>query len=296
MSGRHGVEGLPAPHWIRTKLSWLAVGLAVAVVVSATAPARATGPATGMHYTANSNFSGSHYLPGADGFNLADVSGSWLLRYLPVGVRALVWVGQCNGADSTFVSTVTPFVGKSQVFGYYLMDEPDPSGRFGALCPAGNLKAESDWIHAHDPGKKTFIIAMNMASSLQPSYANTYNPTDSDIDLYGLDPYPCRSELGGCDFSYVSHAVTAAESAGIPQADIVPVYQAFGGGSYVDDGGGSYLLPTVAQEAQLLLAWAVLTPSPVFDYAYSWGTQDGDQALSGSSALQQVFLAHNVAH
>jgi hypothetical protein len=88
-------------------------------------------------------------------------------------------------------------------------------------------------------------------------------------------------------------AVTAAESEGIPLADIVPVYEAFGGGTWVDDGGGSYQLPTAAQESEILSTWASLVPTPVFDYAYSWGVQDGDLSLSGSPSLQSVFLAHN---
>jgi len=33
----------------------------------------------------------------------------------------------------------------------------------------------------------------------------------------------------------------------------------------------------------------------VFDYAYSWGTQNSDQALERSRDLQAVFFAHNVA-
>src|SRR5438132_6306975 len=41
--------------------------------------------------------------------------------------------------------------------------------------------------------------------------------------------------------------------------------------------------------------WAPLVPNPVFDYAYSWGTQSSDQALEGSTALQAVFSAHNAA-
>jgi hypothetical protein len=73
----------------------------------------------------------------------------------------------------------------------------------------------------------------------------------------------------------------------------VPVYQAFGGGSFVDDGGGSYQLPTAAQESEILSTWGSLVPTPVFDFVYSWGVQDGDQALSGSPALQSIFLAHN---
>jgi hypothetical protein len=75
----------------------------------------------------------------------------------------------------------------------------------------------------------------------------------------------------------------------------VPVYQAFGGGGWSDDGGGKYTLPTDSQERQILATWAPLVPHPVFDYAYSWGTQNSDQALGTSSVLQALFLLHNLA-
>jgi hypothetical protein len=72
------------------------------------------------------------------------------------------------------------------------MDEPDPTGRYSTLCPAANLKAEADWIHANDPGVKTFIIMMNLSSSKTPSFANSYNPANTDIDLFGLDRTPAE--------------------------------------------------------------------------------------------------------
>jgi hypothetical protein len=252
-------------------------------------------PVTGLHYAPNGDISGSGaYLPAALGFNMADISASWVLAYLPNGVKALVWLGDCGGVTSSFQSQIHPFLGSSQVWGFYLMDEPSPSS-----CPAANLKAESDWIHANDPGAKTFIIEQNLSASYHPSYTGGYTPGNSDIDYYGLDPYPCRNDtypvpLDGCNFNYITLAVTAAENAGIPQADIVPVYQAFGGGSYTDDGNGTYLLPTAAQEQQILSTWSGLIPSPAFDYAYSWGVQNGDTALSDAPAsLQQVFAANN---
>src|SRR5205823_3981074 len=114
------------------------------------------------------------------------------------------------------------------------------------------------------------------------------------IDLYGLDPYPCRVDLNGCDYAMIPAAVSAARTAGIPLASIVPVYQAFGGGGWIDDTGGSYQLPTADEETQILSSWASVVPSPVFDYAYSWGTQNGDTALSNSPPeLLQVFAGHN---
>src|SRR5213596_2897612 len=255
-----------------------------------------SGPVTSIHYAPNNNFDSSgHYMPGPMGFNLADVGSVSELDSLPNGVKGLVWLGLCNGADSSFINAVQPFIGNPNLFGFYLMDEPDPTGQWAPLCPAAKLMAESDWIHAHVPGAKTFIVMMNFDTSTAPTYMNTYNPGNSHIDLYGLDPYPSRTETNGCDYSMINHAVTAAQAAGIPVGSMVPVYQAFGGGGWSDDGGGQYTLPTASQEQQIMSTWAPLVPNPVFDYAYSWGTQNSDQALEGSTALQAVFEAHNTA-
>jgi hypothetical protein len=251
------------------------------------------GPVSTRHYAPNGNFDANgDYLPGADGFNLADASNVGTLNSLPAGVMGLVWVGQCNGVDATFTATIQPFIDNSKLFGFYLMDEPDPTGQYAPLCSAANLKAESDWIHANVPGAKTFIVMMNMGTPTSPSYANTYNPTNTDIDLFGLDPYPVRPQFtGGVDYAVIGAGVKAAEAEGIPASSIVPVYQAFGGGGY-----SSWTLPTPAQEQMILSAWGSIVPNPVFDYAYSWGVQDADQALSSTPDLQPIFLQHNTSN
>jgi hypothetical protein len=241
---------------------------------------------THWHFTANSNFDASgNFLPGADGFNIADVSSVDEVNRLPAGDKGMVWVGMCGGATSSFASYVQPFAGNSRVFGFYLMDEPDP-----ASCTASNLAQESDWIHAHVPGTYTFIIMMNLGADESPTYAEpagSYTPQNSHLDLVALDPYPVRG--GNPDYGEITRSVAAAKAIGWSQASIVPVYQAFGGGNW----SGGWTLPTVAEEQQILAAWAAVVPSPVFDYAYSWGSQNGDTALSQSAALQQVFAAHN---
>ncbi len=284
------ISRCPSSWWLR-----LGAGLCLTVmgISPLTAPLPAGGSVRTLHYTSNGVFVGGAYVPQSLGFDLADVSSPSELSELPAGVSALVYLGLCNGADANFVSTVSPYLGDSRVFGFYLMDEPDPTGTYRPICPASNLKDESDWIHQNDPGVKTFIVMMNLSSSSQPDYQNTFNPSNSDIDLYGLDPYPCRTELGGCDFSYITKAVAAAEAAGIPEGDIVPVYQAFGGGSSVDDGGGNYAVPSPTQEQSILNTWASVVPDPVFDYAYSWGSQNGDTSLQSLVDLQSVFEAHN---
>jgi hypothetical protein len=238
---------------------------------------------THWHYAANGNLDSSgHYLPGALGFNLADVSSVRELDSLPAGVLGLLWLGYCGGPTSTFLAMVSKAIGNPKTFGFYLMDEPDP-----ATCPPANLKAESDWIHRYMPSAKTFALLVNRGPANSPTFANAYTPDNSGLDLIGLDPYPVRSDLPSPDYWEITGYVQAAEAVGWPQSSLVPVFQAFGGG------GGTWTLPTPEQEQQILFVWASVLPVPVFDYTYSWGQQNRDQSLSTSPGLQQIFRVHN---
>src|SRR5207249_11651221 len=127
-------------------------------------------------------------------------------------------------------TAVHPFIGNPTAYSLYHADEPDPPGQYGTLLTAANLKAASDWIHANDPGAKTFIVLMNMGSDTNPSFANTYTPANTGIDLYGVDPYPVQTQFNGANYSIINASVQAAEAWGIPQSQSVPVYQAFRGG------------------------------------------------------------------
>jgi hypothetical protein len=248
-------------------------------------------PTTSLHYAGNGNLgSAGSYLPGADGFNLADVSTVAQTDALPAGVRALVWIGSCDGATARFAAAVDAFIGHPKLFGFYLMDEPYPSG-----CAPANLKAESDWVHAHVPGARTFVVLTNLGPASAPSYLGAYSAANTDLDLVGLDAYPVRSELASPDYREIARRVAAAEAAGWPLASLVPVYQVFGGGSEKDDAGGHWVLPTVPQLRHLLADWAAAVPDPVFDYVYSWGVQFGDSALAGSPDLRAVFRAKNAS-
>jgi hypothetical protein len=243
-----------------------------------------------LHYAANDNLApDGRYLPGQYGFNLADVSTPAELAALRAGVRGLVYLGACLRPGPAFTASLAGFPRSDKLFGFYLVDDPDP-----ATCAPSTLKAESSYLHTHFPGAKTFILEQNLASSTNPSYVGGYDPANTGIDLYGIDPYPCRTELRGCDPGMIASFVAAAEQSGIPESSIVPVFQAFGGGSWVDDGGGSYQLPSASQMNSILAQWAALIPSPVFDFTYSWGSQRGDRALAGAPAdLLAVFAAHN---
>jgi Bacterial Ig-like domain len=239
-------------------------------------------PVTNLHYAPNGNIVNDTYAPGADGFNVADISSAGELPYLPNGVQALAWLGMTGGVTTSFTAAVNSYIGASNLFGIYIADEPDPTS-----TPAANLKAEADYIHATLPGVKTFMVEQNLGSNTSPVYA--YTPTNTDIDLFGLDPYPVQTNVpNNLDYGIIPLAVSVAEADGISLKQIVPIYQAFGGGQYT-----TYILPTAAQEQQILSTWGTVVPNPVFDYAYSWGVQVGDTALSIDPALQQVFAVHN---
>lgn len=249
-----------------------------------------------LHYTAGGGIdSQGNFAPAQAGFNLADVTYVDQLNALPNGVQGLVWLDQYNGVTQDFIDQVTPFIGNPKAYGFYLVDEPDPTGQSGVQASAADLKAESDWIHSHVPGAKTFTVLMNMGTSDNPDYTNTYTPENTHIDLFGLDWYPVWSDHLTVDYSTIDKYVAAATAAGIPVDQIVPVYQAFGGGNWATETGSQIVMPTAAQEQQMIDHWASLVPNPAFDYAYAWGSQNGDVALESSPALQQVFLQHNTS-
>lgn len=289
--------GVSRPPWLALVGAVVLLGLAV---VSEAFPPIA--PATRLHYAPNHNFgTDGKYLPGQVGFNLADVDTAGQVDSLPPGVQGLVWVGQCNGVTPEFLQKVQPFIDHAKLFGFYLMDNPDPKARmtmagYVPACTAEHLRAESDWIHANLPGAKTFMILMNLGSAKKPSFSAQYDPAVIHVDLFGIDPYPCRTELHGCDYGMIDLYVSAAAASGIPRSQMVPVYQAFGGGNYTADFAGKYVLPTVAQERRILVRWGALLATPAFDYAYSWGSQELDHPLEGASDLRAIFAAHNDMH
>ncbi|ESW80463.1 calcium-binding protein [Mesorhizobium sp. C280B] len=243
-----------------------------------------------LHYTSG----GSGTDIAKAGFNLASVQYVDQVNELPEDMKGLVYLDEANGVTQSFIDKVTPFLGNPNVFGFFLVDEPDPTGQWGTYASAANLKAESDWIHEHFPGAKTYITMMSLGTSANPDFRGTYNPANTGIDYYGIDVYPVRTD-GPVDYNMIDKFVAAAQASGIPTSQIVPGYQAFGGGEYNTDMGGKYVVPTAAQMETMMEHWAKLVPSPAFDYAYAWGSQRGDTALESSSELQAVFREHNLA-
>ncbi|RWI70803.1 calcium-binding protein [Mesorhizobium sp.] len=229
------------------------------------------------------------------GFNLVDVQYIDQVNELPDGTKAMVWLNEGEGVTQSFIDKVTPFLGNPKVYGFFLVDEPDPTGQYHTQVDAEDLKAESDWIHARMPDAKTFITAMDMGSAENPDFSNTYNYDNTHIDLFGISAYPVRTGTDTVDYDMIDRTVAAAVESGIPVSQIVPVHQTFGGGNWTTNTGGKYVMPTADQLQTMMDHWNELVPSPEFDFAYAWGSQEGDVALESSPELQAVFREHNLS-
>ena len=184
---------------------------------------------TPLHYAPNANEAFGSYNapgdPGSDGFNLADVSSVAEADALPAGVKGLIWLGDTSGLTTAFMNTVDAAANDPKVFGFYVADEPADSA-------IPNLAIEDAYIALHAPGKVSFIVAEDDGTPQNPFYAIT--PANTGADLIGLDPYPVRPQFtGGMDLGVIDAAVQEAVQVGWSVSQIVPVYQAFGGGDYL---------------------------------------------------------------
>ena len=240
-----------------------------------TRPVAATTPRP-LHFIAN--LDGARRKPRRAGFNLFDTGPNRaVIKALPPGVKAMVWLGQScpTAADRPFRRTVRRLAGQGKVFGYYLADEPHI-----ADCPDGPaaLATRTDFIRKVSNGRqKSFIV-------LEHADYHAFRPRVTHASLIGVDSYPCS--VNGCVFGKIREKVRMARRSGIPLRKIVPVYQAFGQ-AYP---GGYYVLPTLAQERRILRVWAAVVPDPVMDYTYGWGHQDSaNPTLADSPELQEVF-------
>ena len=250
-----------------------------------------------LHFAANGNFdTQGHFTPAIAGFNIADVSTRKQLDALPQNVIGMVWIGMCNGVDAPFQTAAEAVISHPKLFGFYLMDDPDPTGQWHQACPAANLKAEADWIHERRPESIAFVALMNLSTSTSPSFGGMYTPETTHVDVFSIAPYPCRTEWTKCDYAMIDRYVSAAVASGIPASDLVPTYQTFSLGDWRTESGGSYRMPSDAEMEFMLQRWRRLVPEPKFDFAYSWGSQRSSHGLASSTELQSVFRAHNAGN
>ncbi|WP_433337723.1 hypothetical protein [Spirillospora sp. CA-294931] len=258
-------------------------------------PAAAHKPAPPTRHLALNMPAADHAKAAALGFDLFDVGpDESAINALPAGAQALVWAGNSTCGDfqlsgDTFATAVRRLARNPRVYGWYLSDEPDPR-----RCPgiAGKIRERADLIHRHAPGQKAFGILTDWPMK-------ALRPSETHLDVIGLDPYPCRARKPGCDLNTINAMVGQATEAGFDKSKIVPVFQTFG--QSCTGAAENWRLPTAGQLKAILNRWDDVLPRPAFDVSYSWGNQpqwscptlaDAD-GTRGRPDLQAVMKAHN---
>jgi hypothetical protein len=221
-------------------------------------------------------------------------------------MRALVWLGTLDNHDcanpgytyAAFTKAVDGLVGNPRVFGYFLADEPHPDA-----CPSAavDLRARADYIHAHDPTHRSFIVVLDGSNHCDGRYGCEFaalGPAKTHMDLIGLDPYPCNTTTSGCAYQKIDDTVRHAERNGVPASAIVPVFQTFG---QACAGSAYYRMPTGTELRTMLAHWTALVRHPAFDYAYGWEHQGSAcptlsdaNGSKGYPDLQTVVRQHNL--
>lgn len=259
-------------------------------------PGVATGTAATRHIALNSEPS-EHGRLRSLGYDLVDVKpDDPSIAALPTGMQALLWVGddECDRFTipfERFAAIVQRHAGNPKVYGYNLVDEPNPKE-----CPdlVPELRRRVEHLKRHAPGQKSFISLTDW--EMKPL-------AGIHADLIGLDPYPCKGATrprAQCDIRAIDRMVRMADDAGFPRSRVVPVFQTFG--QSCSTGERQYWLPTAAQMTAMLERWDRLAPRPPMDVAYSWGRQDkwvcpglrDADGRDGRPDLQSVMRAHNL--
>ena len=122
-------------------------------------------------------------------FNLADVLSTVAAartiarrRQGPRVASAMQW------RRYTFLNTVRPYMATLHCLGSISWTIRTNGQVSHFLCTAENLAARIHWIHANEPGAKTFIILMVMfCLPRRRRLESTYRyPTNSHVDLFGI--------------------------------------------------------------------------------------------------------------
>ncbi|MFC4910295.1 hypothetical protein [Actinomadura gamaensis] len=226
------------------------------------------------------------------GFDLVDVQpDDAALARIPAGMRAMLWVGNftCDAFSMSFdafAAAVRKYGRDPRVYGWYLSDEPNPGE-----CPKvlGEIRRRADLVKAEAPGQIAFV-------SLTDWPMRDATPAKLNVDVVGLDPYPCKggtSPRADCDLGAIDRMVRLADESGIPRDSVAPVLQTFGQGC--SDGDKQYWMPTSGQFKAILARWDRLVPNPPLEIAYSWGHQDkyACPTLSDAADLQSILKARH---
>ncbi|GHP00953.1 hypothetical protein KSF_110000 [Reticulibacter mediterranei] len=224
-----------------------------------------------LHFIQNTSSSTDFTQVHALGYTLIDVGmDAATIRSLPAGTQAMVWVGnsQCSSFDVNYTDfkAFINAMGKdtttnARIYGYNISDEPDAGS-----CPqvVAAIKRRADYIHSHAGGQGKIAYISITDFPYKPLV-----PAKTDVDIYGIDPYPCHQNKNGCNLNEINNMVNAAVNAGIPESKLVPIYQAFGE-ECTNPRRYQWSLPSPSEMRTVFARWDQVLPNAPIDVTYAW--------------------------
>ena len=270
--------------------------LVLAIAGIASLPASAA-PASGTPATAAATGAGSPYAvrgmyerdfspsgfdhQAALGFNYID-SGPYedqMDALAARGLKGFIYLGGYSNETCTFRrsdawvrSHVAPIAGHPGVGAYFIDDEPN-----AAACPRApaQMKARSDLVKSIDPRPPTFIVIYRIEQ---------FKLFAGVTDIIGLDRYPCKVRLAGCDYSVIDEQAAEADRLGIRYWGVIQAW-----------GDGWYKLPTPEELHQQFVHWRATNMEGYLVFAWNYPDDMPEMWLANHPELQRQLAVENGA-
>jgi hypothetical protein len=215
----------------------------------------------------------------AIGFNFIDSSPSrdQMNRLAHRGLKGFIWLGGYSNDSCTFresdewVRAYVARVARSKAVGaYFIDDEPD-----AASCPTApaQMRARSRLVKSIDPRRPTFLVQQ------RPEQLKLFART---VDVIGLDRYPCKVHLNGCDYSIIHRQAREADRLRIRYWGVI---QAWG-----DD---YYKLPTPSELHGQFVHWRRTKMRGYLVFAWRYPRDAPETWLANHPELQAQLAKEN---
>ena len=215
------------------------------------------------------------------GFNFIDSNPSrdQMTRLARRGLKGFVWLGGYSNDSCTFrnsdewIRSHVASVARSPAVGaYFIDDEPDASS-----CPTApaQMRARSRLVKSIDRRRKrpTFIVLQ------RPEQLKLFART---VDVIGLDRYPCKVHLNGCDYSVIHRQAAEANRLRIRYWGVIQAHT-----------DGYYKLPTPAELHQQFVHWRRTKMEGYLVFAWRWPEDEPENWLANRPALRAQLAKEN---
>jgi hypothetical protein len=215
------------------------------------------------------------------GFNFIDSNPytDQMSRLARRGLKGFIWLGGYSNDSCTFrktddwVRSHVAAIARSRAVGaYFIDDEPD-----AVRCPTapGQMRARSKLIKSIDrrPQRPTFLVIH------RPEQLKLFAQT---VNVIGLDRYPCKVHLNGCDYSIIHRQAAEAERLRIRYWGVIQAY-----------GDDYYKLPTPAELHQQFVHWRRTKMTGYLVFAWRWPEDEPQSWLANHPELHAQLAKEN---